>query len=487
MSDSRRPHRLALHWKILIGLALGVAAGLALNLWWSAETWSALGVGSSRDYLAGRASEANAGAGAGAAVVRLLIQLNGFVGDLFVRLLRFIAVPIVFFSLVMGAASLGDFRKLGRVGGKTIGIYLITTVAAVALGLLLANVVRPGEYVSVEVRDRLAAEAQAQAGSMVSRTGEVPSAWQQVLDLVPSNPFAALAHDSALHVRVGDARHALQGQPGMLQVIIFALALGVGLSLLPRERGDPAIAVFGALTDAMIKIVHGVLWIAPVAVFALIARVVAAMGLDVLGALAAYSGVVLGGLALLLLVEYPLLVRLVAGIGFVRFFRAMAPAQALAFSSSSSAATLPVTIDCVTNRLGVSKPIASFVCPTGATINMDGTGLHQAASALFIAQMYSIPLPIWAQVGILLTAVLASIGAPGIPSGGIVMLVVVLEQAGFPPAAIAGGIAVILGVDRPLDMCRTVINVTGDATTAAIVARTEGELRPPEEADRLAA
>lgn len=441
--------KLALHWKIVIGLALGIAVGLVLNAF--------------RAELEGVTTRG----GAIGWVADFAVDLTNFVGRLFIRALRFVAVPIVLFSLIVGAASLGDLRKIGRIGGRTVGIYLATTAVAVIIGLFLANAIKPGTFISAEARDRIAGEQrelyEAQVGAPDAQEAKLDfvrqrDLWQQLLDMVPENPFAAIATAT------------------MLQVIVAALAVGVALTLIPREKSAPVILFFDAMTDVVVKIVHGIMVLAPYAVFALIVPVVAALGLSALKSLAIYCGTLVLGLALLTLVEYPLLLRTIAGVGYRRFFRAVAPAQLLAFSSSSSSATLPVTMECVHERLGVSEEVTSFVCPLGATINMDGTALYQAVAAVFISQLYGLELTLSQQITILLTAVLASIGTPGIPGAGVVMLIIVLESVGIPPASIAGGIAIILGVDRLMDMCRTVVNVTGDSATAAIVARLEGEL-----------
>lgn len=427
--------RLPLHWKILIGLAAGIVVGLILNRFGPDIT------------------RTTADSPITAATIDFLVSLNDFIGRLFIRCLRFIAVPIVLFSLIVGAAGLGDIRKVGRIGGKTLAIYLATTAFAVILGLLLADLVRPGAFVGEATRAAQIAQHQAEVAASAQNTGRVQSVWQQLLDLIPANPFEALATAS------------------MLQVIVFALAIGIGLTMIPRDKAAPVIALCDSITDVIIKLVHIIMRLAPVAVFALIAPKVAAMGLDVLGALAVFCLVVVAGLLIILFVEYPLLLLLLGRYSPRRFFRGLAPAQFLAFSSSSSSATLPVTMDCTQNRLGVSEKITSFVCPLGATVNMDGTALFQAVATLFIAQMYSIDLGFLAQLNIVLLATLSSIGTPGIPSGGTVMLLVVLQQVGIP----AEGLAVVLGVDRVLDMCRTVVNISGDAMTAVIVARTEGE------------
>jgi proton glutamate symport protein len=448
--------RLALHWKILIGLLLGVAVGVSLDRFWGPGTWRSLGVGDPAAFLAGKAAEGNAGAGLGAGLVKFLVDLNWFVGQLFFRSLKFIAVPIVLFSLSVGVASLGDLRRLGRIGSKTLVIFVVTTALSIVIGLTLANLVKPGLMVDAAARDALLAQYQAKVSESVAKTAQVPSLWRQALDLVPENPFRALAEGA------------------MLQVIVFAMAIGAGLTMIPREKADPVIRVFDALTEVILRLVELVMRMAPVAVFALVVPAIAVMGTDVLRAVLSYCLTLVAGLAIVLFGVYPLMLAALAGVGYRRFFSAMAPAFVTAFSSSSSNATLPVTIDCTHKRLGVSERVTSFVCPLGATINMAGTAMYQGVAAAFIAQMHGIPLTLGGQLTIVLTATLAAIGTPGIPGAGVVMLVIVLDAAHVP----ADGIAVILGVDRLLDMCRTVVNVAGDSATAAVVARSEGELAP---------
>lgn len=407
----------------------------------------------------------NAEAGFIAKAPRFLARLAWFTGELFLRLLKFIAVPVVLCSLVVGASTMTDVRKLGRVGGTTLGIYIATTAAAIVIGLVLVNVVKPGSFVSEVVRDQLAAERLGESQTRVD-TAVKPDVWAVLLAIVPENPFAAIA---SLKFEI-------------LQVVTFALLLGLALGMLAGGKGKPAIDAFDALNEALLKIVSWVMAIAPVAVFALIAQTIASTGLGAFGALGAYVGCVVGGLALVLFVEYPILLRLLAKISPRRFFRAVAPAQLTAFSTSSSNATLPVSLRCAEERLGVPKNLASFVLPLGATINMDGTALYQAVAAVFICQLYGVDLSTSEQLMILLTATLASIGTPGVPGVGLIMIIVILEQLGVASATTAGGIAVILGVDRILDMCRTTLNVTGDLMTLSIVARREGVLPdvPPE-------
>jgi proton glutamate symport protein len=460
MADRKK---LALHWKIVIGLVLGVAVGVLIDRFWTPGTWASIGVNDAKSFMAKRSgevfasgveSEANAGAGFVAGAVRFIANINTLIGQLFFRSLRFIAVPIVLCSLTVGVASLGDLKRLGRIGGKTIAFFALTTAISIAIGLAITDVVAPGKQISPEARAEMTSQNKANVDASVDRTSEVPSFWQQGLDLVPPNPFQALATAQ------------------MLQVIVAAIALGAALTMIPQAKSGPVIAFFDALTEAIVMLVNTIMKMAPIAVFCLVAPAIVIMGLDVLSAVGVYCLVLVSGLAIVMLVVYPLMLWTIGGVSFTRFFRAMSPAMLTAFSSSSSNATLPVTISCSIKRLGVSERIASFVCPLGATINMAGTAMYQGVATVFIAQMYDLPLTIGQQAIVVLTATLAGIGTPGIPGAGVVMLVIVLESVGVP----SEGIAVILGVDRILDMCRTVVNITGDAAAAAVVAKTEGEL-----------
>ena len=472
-----RRRRLALHWQILIGLVLGVAVGVAINQFWTGETWSALGVNDPGAFLAGGelASRAageggpNADAGFVAESARFVRNGVSFVGSVFMNGLRFIAVPIVLFSLVVGVSSLNDTTKLGRIGGKTIAIYLVTTALAITIGLVLANAIGPGRGFDDAMRDTLASAQQGAADTKIAgahvQTGR--STWDVVLDIVPTNPFGAMAEGNTL------------------QVVIVALLVGIALTMLPREKAQPVIRFFDGMTEVVIKIVEIILRLAPVAVFALIVVVVADLGVDVLRALAVYCLTVVLGLAIMVFGVYPLLLGVFARVGYGRFFGAISPAQLLAFSSSSSGATLPVTMECCEKRLGVKEEVTSFVVPIGATINMDGTALYQGVAAVFIAQLFGMDLGLGQQLQIVFTATLASIGTAAVPGVGIVMLVIVLEAVGMPPEVMAGGIAVIFGVDRILDMCRTTCNVTGDCMVAAVVASGEGQLLSAEEARLL--
>lgn len=488
---------MALHWKILIGLVAGVVFGVVINQWWTAATWAALGVDHPKAFLNGvdatvpvlppgvdrvedldpgdptlanlRAFQlsdaqvetyrldrapANEAAGGPAGAARFIRNANVFVGQLFMRLLKFIAVPIVLFSLIAGVASLNDSAKLGRIGGKTIVLYLCTTAVAITIGLVLASIVGPGRGFPDEIRDLLQAREAASAESRIISAEARPTPWQVALDLVPENPFAALA------------------QAQMLQVVVTALLVGIGLTLLPRSKAAPVVVFCDTMTEVIIKIVHIILILAPYAVFALIVPVIADLGVDVLLNLLYYCLTVVGGLIVMIFVVYPAVLRVFTPVRYARFFRAIAPAQLLAFSSSSSGATLPVTMECCEERLGAHDEVVSFVVPLGATVNMDGTALYQGVAAVFIAQMYHLGLDVSQQLMIVLTATLASIGTAAVPGVGIVMLVIVLQSVNIP----LEGIAVILGVDRILDMCRTACNITGDCMVCAVVASSENAL-----------
>jgi len=416
----------SLHWQIILASTLGVVVGLIVN-----------GIQISPDIF----------------LIEVLGKLNHFIGDLFIRGLRFVAVPIVLFSLIAGVGSLNDLRKLGRIGSKTIAFYLCTTAIAISLGLLLANLIAPGKYISAELRDSLAQEGAIIAQEKMSKA-TAPDVWETLLNIVPKNPFSALA----------------QGE--MLQVVFFSMVIGLGLAMLPKKESQPILDFFDVMTKVIINIVTVLMKLAPLAVFCLLAGVTAKLGLDILAALAVYSLVVVLGL-FCLLVLYPILVRVIADIPIRRFYTAIAPAQLLAFSSSSSSATMPITLKCVENHLEVDRDVSRFVIPLGATINMDGTALYQGVAALFIAQMYGIDLDLGQQLTIVLTATLASVGTAGVPGVGLIMLVIVLQSVGMSTEVMTGGLAVIFGVDRILDMCRTVINVTGDCTVATLIGHWE--------------
>ncbi|MFO0856459.1 MAG: dicarboxylate/amino acid:cation symporter [Phycisphaerales bacterium] len=455
--SERKPAKIAPHWWIVFALIAGVLVGVGLSSMWS---WQSVGVGDSAAFLAAKPSDANSSASAFAHVARFTIDFNKFIGDLFVRLLRLIAVPVVLFSLVAAVAGVGDFRKLGRLGGKTLGIFALTAVAAVCIALVITNVVRPGRFVSTETKEQLLAQQATAAAARVQtadKFGAENTIWSQILDAFPANPFAALSTGN------------------MLQVVTLSLLLGIGLTLLHDDQRRKAHEMFEILAAACLKVVGLVMKLAPIAVFCLTASMVAQLGWSVVAALSVFVAATAGGLAIILFVQYPAIM-----FAFTRgamkpttFFRAMAPAKLLAFSSSSSAATLPVTMEC-TRRLGVSEQVTGFVLPLGTTINMDGTALYQVMCVTFLAQLFGVDLTLADQVTVAFMAILVAIGSPGLPGASLVLMVFILEAVNVP----AQGMAIILAVDRILDMCRTVVNVAGDAAAAVVVAHSEGELEP---------
>ncbi len=421
-----------LHWQIIIGLVLGLVYGIVA-----------------------------AGSGWG----RFTADWIAPFGIIFLNALKLIAIPLVLGSLVTGVASLSDLKKLSRIGGKTIAIYLGTTAVAVTIGLVAVNLIRPGRTVPETMRVEL---QEAYAGDVTTREAAAATTrergpLQLLVDIVPDNVFASASDNG-----------------NMLQVVFLSLLLGVGLIQLPADRARPLLDVFRSLNDVIIRLVDVIMLTAPVGVFALIADTITSVAGDdlaqlirLLGALGLYMLTVILGLAIHMGITYTALLRFLSPMALGRFYRGIGPAQLVAFSTSSSGATLPVTMERCEEELGVSEEISSFVLPLGATINMDGTALYQAVAAVFIAQTLGMGLSLGAQLTIVLTAVLASIGTAAVPGVGIIMLVIILEAIGVP----AAGIALILGVDRILDMLRTVTNVTGDATVATVVAASEGQLR----------
>jgi proton glutamate symport protein len=378
------------------------------------------------------------------------------VGEAFMRLIKMVIVPLVFSSLLVGVASLGDVRKLGRLGAKTLGLYIFTTAAAVTIGLVCAHVINPGGFIDEKSRVALQAQFQSAAGDEVERAAEAPSTVENILNIIPANPIASLASPDG-----GD----------MLQVIFFALLFGIALTFLDTKNGRPVVNFFDRVQNAMVVIIHIVMKLAPYGVAALVAEVVGTSGFSVLKGLLVYGVAVLVGLALHGVFVYGSIVKYLAGLPVISFLRAIRPAQLIAFSTSSSSAALPVSLECAEENLGVSTPVASFVIPLGSTVNMDGTALYQGVAAVFIAQVFQMDLTIGDQIGIVATATMASIGAAGVPGAGMVTLAMVLTASGIPTV----GVALILGMDRLLDMFRTGLNVTGDLSVTAAMARTEGE------------
>lgn len=426
-------------------------------------------------------------------------------GQIFIRLLKFIAVPLVLFSVVTGIAGLNDVSKLGRMGGKTLLVYLITTICAVSLGLVIGNVVKPGTFIEEEqrVKNRINYEYWATNSGVKILDGKYFSADPKYAKIVKE-----VEHKNGEELNAKDRKNieeklkvveknqtqgplhflvdmvpeniilSISNNKLMLQVIFFAIFLGITLILIPVEKAKPIITFFDGMSEVFLKMVDIIMNAAPIFVFALMAGVIAKMAntpgevFEIFKSLGTYSVAVFVGLAFMVAVFYPLIVKFVAKIGYSDFFRKISPAQFLAFSTSSSAATLPVTMECVEDNIGVSKNVSSFVLPIGATVNMDGTSMYQTVAVLFLAQLHMVDLTLAQQLTIVLTATLASIGSAAVPSAGLVMLMIVLISVGLNPA----WIAIIFPVDRILDMCRTVVNVTGDATVSTIIAKGEGEL-----------
>lgn len=420
--------KLALHWKILIAMALGLLFGIIMKN----------------------------------------LALNQFVvdwikpfGTIFINLLKMIAVPLIVVSLIVGLSDLKDIAKISKLGGRTVLFYLCSTVIAITVGLGLANLIKPGSYINESSRISLLESFSVDANQKIALAEQAKTSGplQPLVDIVPDNFFAALSDNGS-----------------MLKVILFVILIGIGLILIEEEKAKPVVDFFKGLNDVIMKIIDIIMVFSPIGVFALMAALMAEIpDFSTLGALGIYGLTVLIGLAFMVFVFYPSLLLIFARINPITFFKAIAPAQLLAFSTSSSAATLPVTMECVTD-LGVDDEVSSFVLPLGATVNMDGTSLYQAVAAIFIAQaMLPYPLDLHTQLMIVVTATLASIGSAAVPSAGMVMLVIVLGQAGIPEA----GLALIFAIDRPLDMCRTVVNITSDSTIATIVAKSVGKLHAP--------
>ncbi|MCW8897567.1 MAG: dicarboxylate/amino acid:cation symporter [Flavobacteriales bacterium] len=467
--------KLALHWKIIIGLLLGIIwAYVSAVFGWSTFT---------KNWIAPW-------------------------GEIFINLLKLIAIPLVLFSIIVGISGLSDIKRLGRVGAKTLGIYLLTTVFAVSLGLVLVNLIKPGKYLdeNQRVKNRITYELWAQENNIEIKdhqsyltnpdyTDFVDDASQQyevekslaevdqdlakrkqearrtkeagplafLIDMVPSNIFVSLA-DNKL----------------MLQIIFFAIFFGVVLLMIDKKKADNVAGIVDGFNEVFLKMVDIVMKAAPFFVFALMAAKLSEMAgddpkaiQDIIINLGWYSLVVVIGLAFLVFVVYPLIMTRVLKISYTSLFRKISPAQLLAFSSSSSAATLPITMECVNDNLKVPEEVSSFVLPIGATVNMDGTSLYQSIAVIYLAQIHLIDLDMAQQLTIVATATLASIGSAAVPSAGLVMLMIVLDAVGLNPA----WIAIIFPVDRILDMMRTVVNVTGDITVSSVIAKSEGFMK----------
>lgn len=384
-----------------------------------------------------------------------------WMGSIFIRLVKMLVVPLVLVSLILGSASLGDIRKVGKIGVKAFVFFMFTTAVGAGIGLLVADVVQPGKGLAKEKTEALVAQYQEAASSKIDATAtqalKEKSAFEKVIDLmvsmVPTNPFQALA------------------QGDMLGVIFFALFLGICMTLIPVEKAQPLIQAFDGLNDAIIKMVTLAMETAPYGVFALMLNVVSSLGLDILLLLTKYAFAVLLGLVLHIVITHFSFLRFYVKQNPLKFISAIKEAIVMAFSTSSSSATLPISMNVAETNLGVSRQVSSFVLPLGATINMDGTAIYQAVAAIFIAQVFDIHLGFVAQLTIILTATMASVGAAGVPGAGMITLALVLSTAGIPES----GIALIFGIDRILDMCRTVVNIFGDLVLTTVMAKSEGE------------
>ena len=426
--------KLALHWKILIGMVLGIVFGFLMN-------------------------SVDGGKG-------FVIDWIKPFGTIFINLLKLIAVPLILASLIKGISDLKDISKIKKMGARTIVIYVLTTVVAIVIGLGIVNVVKPGEGMSAETIDKIKNKYENSAGvvdKLTKATAQNDAGpLQALVDIFPSNIFQSFVSAS------------------MLQIIFFALFVGISLLLISEKKSKPLMDFFDSLNEMVMKMVDLIMLFAPFAVFALLANVMIAFDdTEILLKLLVYALCVVGGL-FLMICFYLILVSVYTKKSPFWFLKQISPAQLLAFSTSSSAATLPVTMERVEEHLGVDKEVSGFVLPVGATINMDGTSLYQAIAAVFIMQViWPDGLTFSNQLIIVGTALLASIGSAAVPSAGMVMLVIVLESVGFPEELLPIGLALIFAVDRPLDMCRTMVNVTGDATVSMIIAKSLGKLHDP--------
>ena len=421
--------KLALHWQILIGILLGIGAGLLFI---------------------------------DAGLEAIALDWIGPFGTIFIRLLKLIAVPLVLVSLINGVTNMKDVTRLSKIGSKTIGFYILSTVVAITIGLTVVNIIQPGASFSEEKQAQFqeryskeSAEQQLEAGKVKER-----GPLEFLVNLVPENIFAAAGNNSE-----------------MLKIIFFALIFGIAMVMLPDDKTNTIKNLISGLNDVVLKIVDIIMKFAPFGVFGLFVKQIV-QNSDTLAslfeALSIYALTVVLGLLIMVFAVYPLVLTLFTKLKYSQFFKGILPAQLTAISTSSSAATLPITMDRCERSLGVSENISSFVLPLGATINMDGTSLYQSVAAVFIAQAFGFDLSFSQQITIVLTATLASIGSAAVPGAGIIMLVIVLESIGLDPS----GIGLVLAVDRPLDMLRTSVNITGDSTIASLIASSEGELNP---------
>lgn len=409
--------KLKLHWQILIAMAIGICLGLTFQNIYHGNPEG------------------------------LIYSCVTSLGVIFVRLLKMVIVPLIFTSIVTGVSGIGGGKSLGRIGIKTFLYYLTTSLFAIIIGLTLTNLIQPGQGVSIGQQNTFDATQLNKPGSPADI----------LIRMIPVNPFSAVAS--------GD----------MLGIIFFAIILGVGLTRINSKHSDVLRSFFNASFELMMNITQLIIKLAPLGVLGLITKVVSTSGVGIFTAVGKYMLTIAGGLSIHFFIVLPILFYLLTGINPKRHFTAMASALATAFATSSSNATLPVTMRCVTQNAAVSNKVGSFVLPMGATINMDGTALYECAGVLFISQILGIDLTISMQFTIIITALLASVGAAGIPSAGLVMIFIVTQAVGFQDADVAIIIGTMLAVDRPLDMMRTMVNIFSDSIGASVIAHSEGE------------
>ncbi|WP_053406031.1 dicarboxylate/amino acid:cation symporter [Persicobacter sp. CCB-QB2] len=425
--------KIPLHSQIFLGLILGLVVGLTF-IFTNVPQW-------------------------------ITLELIKPIGEIFVRALKMVAAPLVIASLICGIANLSDISKLSRMGTKTIGIYILTTTFAITIGLVTVNLLQPGKLISPKTRSDIEAKYSQDVKAKKEQAEEVKEqlVLQPLIEMVPENFVKAASENSR-----------------MLQVVFFAVLFGVALLKIPENKRSPVVAFFDGLNHVVLKIIDFIMIISPYGVFSLICTLLVEVAGDdpnkvwgILKSLGFYALTVIIGLLIMVLVVYPMLLRIFTrkNFSYKAFFKGIERALLLAFSSSSSAAALPITIECVEKEFGVSEEVSSFVLPLGATMNMDGTSLYQAVAAVFISHALGYDLSLGQQLTIVFTALLASIGSAAVPGAGLIMLLIILESIGVPSA----GLALVLGPDRILDMCRTAVNVTGDATVSMIIATTEGE------------
>ncbi len=418
-----------LHTKILLGLALGAVAGVTINLTIGPDHPV---VAALNDYIAYP------------------------VGQIFLRMLFMVVMPLVFASIALGVAGLGDIRKVGRVGGKAVGYFLVTTMMAATLGLIVVNLMRPWERVTPETREALMARFAGDASGRVEAAGATEFGMNVLVNIVPRNPIRAAADTD------------------MLAIIFFGLMFGAALTLIPPERGKPMMDWLEALNEVVIRIIHFAMLLAPFGVFALIFGVASRFGFDLLVAIAAFVLTVLLALALHVGITISAVIRFLIGMSPLLFFSRIRAALVTAFSTSSSSATLPTALEVAETQLGIPRRIAGFVLPVGSTMCMNGTAIFEGITVIFVAEIFNVDLSLPQMVIVMIMSVITAVGAAGVPGGSIPLLVGIMTMFGVP----GEGIAIVLGVDRILDMSRTTVNVCGDLSATAWVARSEGAWHP---------